>query len=114
MSFQFKELPQQSYLKECFDYNQATGVLRWRIRPDSHFKVSWAAQVFNEHHGGKLAGYVRTDGHCHITLGKYGLFFAHRIIWALVHGSLSRRARVLHIDGDHMNNRIDNLALEIN
>ena len=33
-----RTLPEQSYLRECFNYDPVTGLLRWRERPRAHFR----------------------------------------------------------------------------
>ena len=33
-----KKLPEQKYLKECFDYIPENGHLIWKTRPAEHFK----------------------------------------------------------------------------
>lgn len=44
------------------------------------------------------------------TLGRFRAL-AHRIIWVLHHGAIPEGKLVDHIDGDFLNNRIDNLRL---
>jgi hypothetical protein len=59
---------------------------------------------------GSLAGSVRKDGYCRISIdGKF--YLAHRLIW-LWHGhELPEKIEIDHIDRNRSNNNIDNLRL---
>ena len=51
-------LPSVKYLRQCFDYNQETGELSWKVRPREHFKTKSAWKMCNTDWAGKLAGSV--------------------------------------------------------
>ena len=59
---------------------------------------------------GSLAGSVRKDGYCRITINGKG-HLAHRLIW-LWHGQeLPEKIELDHIDRNRTNNSIENLRL---
>jgi hypothetical protein len=58
------KLPPVEYLRECFDLDESTGTLTWRIRPISHFqetsgrrKAITTCRAWNATHAGKIAGH---------------------------------------------------------
>lgn len=94
-----------------FDYNADTGVLSWRERSASSFNVGkshttehqatlwnsrWAKKPVGNRQGSYLKAWVSGDQH-----------LVHRIIWKMAHGEAPDY--IDHIDGDTMNNRIENL-----
>jgi hypothetical protein len=83
-------------VKRLFDYKE--GNLYWKA-----FKSPNAT-------AGSLAGHVRKDGYCRISIdGKS--YLAHRLIW-LWHGrELPEKTEIDHIDRNKSNNNIDNLRL---
>lgn len=103
-------------LHECFNYED--GKLIWKERPLSHFSNEGNRKRFNTPYAGKVAGYYnkRTDSKrddfgyykVRITLDKsQGMFKLHRLIFLYHHGYLPEI--IDHIDGDTMNNKIENL-----
>jgi len=50
--------------------------------------------------------------HCWIVSLSGKIYVAHRIIWILIHGSISSGMVIDHLDGNPFNNDIDNLALK--
>ena len=80
-----RTLPDQSYLRECFDYDPVAGVLYWRERPLSHFLDEWRWKIWNNRSAGKVAGFPRPDGYRCITIGNKQ-YIVHLIIWMLVEG----------------------------
>ncbi|MCD8514634.1 MAG: HNH endonuclease [Burkholderiaceae bacterium] len=81
-------------LRELFDYDDEAGVLYWKVSYGKAFK-------------GNRAGYVNASGY--MTVGLIGeKFRVHRIVWAVVHGAWPKHV-IDHIDGNKLNNRIENL-----
>jgi hypothetical protein len=93
----------QQYAHEAFEY--VDGELFWKARPLSHFASEPAQRTFNARRPGKKAG-TPTDGYMEIRMAKSGVK-VHRIVFVMHHGYLPDE--VDHIDGNTMNNRIENL-----
>lgn len=97
----------QSVLAKLLRYEPETGNLYWLVRPREYFGCARICASWNATYAGKQAFTATT------TSGyKYGNIFnhkfpAHRVIWCLVHGAWPEF--VDHIDGDRVNNRINNL-----
>lgn len=82
-------------LRQVLDYDQATGIFRWKVRP--------ARNVF----AGDIAGTIGSRGYRIIrVLGVR--FSAHRLAWLHVHGKLPEGI-LDHINRDKDDNRISNL-----
>ena len=98
-----KHIPTRASLKAALDYDPATGIFRWKHRPDVPPHV-------NARLAGTEAGSRHPDGHTvyrRIRL-KGKLYFAHRLAWLYVTGEWPP-ALIDHIDDDGSNNRIANL-----
>jgi len=87
------KLPSQSELNKLFKYEHETGKLFWRV------SLSKRCQIGDE------AGY-RTHGYIKIGL-KGKKYYAHRIIWAMVHGVVPEV--IDHKNGNGLDNRICNI-----
>lgn len=104
-----KEIPSQEYLRECFDYRD--GWLYWKRRPVEHFVSADACNKWGNKMAGKRAGHISSDGkYIKITIGKSD-FYAQRIIWTWHYGVIPPGFEMDHIDGNGMNNVIENLRL---
>lgn len=103
-----KAMPSQSYLAECLSYDPHSGLLRWRVRPVSHFKTMREWKRWNKRFPGLVAGTPQNDGYRSLSICGIP-FKAHRVIWKLVEGN--DPPMIDHKDGDGTNNRFDNLRL---
>lgn len=104
-----KKLPDQAYLRQCFDYNPDTGDLTWKIRARSHFPTQRGWKKFNTSYAGTIAGVtVKGVRFSHIIVCINGVkFLAHRLIWKIL--TNEEPPEVDHRDGNEMNNRKGNL-----
>jgi hypothetical protein len=97
-----KTLPSQEELASLLDYNQTTGVLRWKyVRPKA-----------NRIKSGDPAGTVTARGYLHIGIARR-YYLAHRVIWKLMTGQ-DPIDQIDHIDGDRLNNRWVNIRAATN
>lgn len=100
-------LPSQEYLQECFHYEPTTGKLFWKERPLHHFKDGRAHKTWNTQRAGKEINSKHTkQGYIYFHLDATPRL-GHRVIWKLVNGVDPRQ--IDHIDGDVLNNRVENL-----
>jgi hypothetical protein len=102
-----KELPPLETLKEIFEYHP-DGHLIWRIRPREHFATERGWKTFNSRSAGNKAGYYNIRNG-YITINLNNVYYkGHRIIYKLVTG-VEPLLPIDHIDGDVLNNKIENL-----
>lgn len=111
-----KREPTQKYLMECFDY--VDGKLYWKERPKHHFKNEHRQNLFNSKYASKESGYFdyhKKDNNyrCKITLCNRG-YRRSRLIWVFFFGDIPKGMIIDHIDGDTLNDQIENLRLVSN
>lgn len=104
-----KILPSVEYLRECFVYEQSTGVLRWKRRPLGHFSTERSWGEWNKRFTGKIVGRGTKRGYC-LTILFGERWLLHRIIWKLMTG-MEPPETIDHVDGDPANNRWANLRV---
>lgn len=88
-------------LNDLFRYEN--GSLYWLPREGKDkYTKSW-----NSKYAGTEVGSVTKDGYRRST--KYGLL--HRLIWEYHNGQIPKNMQIDHINGDKLDNRIENLQL---
>ncbi len=119
-----KELPPIEFLRECFDYEPDTGVLRWKkARPRDHFQTESKWKQYMTQRAGKEAGckHLKKNGKkAYIQVGMYNIssrwtaksmLLVHRVCAALVGLPVTKDVLVDHRDGDVWNHKKDNLRI---
>jgi hypothetical protein len=98
----------QALLKEAFDYDPETGILRWRRRPRHHFVDDHGLNTFNTKCAGREAGYISNSGYrlIYIFGRKY---LAHQLIWMMQIGKWPAD-QIYHRNHIRDDNRFENLC----
>ena len=87
--------------KQYFEYRD--GKLFWKAKTDPRSKMNI----------GDKAGYKNNEGYYRVKIfGKHHL--AHRIIYEMFNGSISKEMQIDHINNNRSDNRIENLQLVTN
>jgi hypothetical protein len=97
-------------LRRLLDYDPGTGWLWWKSRPRAEFKSDRAYRAFEARNVGKRAFTATTRNGYKTGRADNKQLFAHRVIWAIVHGEWPPED-IDHINGDKSDNRILNLRI---
>ena len=94
------DLPSPEYLRQRLSYDTETGGLMWL--ENLNFSKRW-----NSRYPGTDAGTINPRGYFRVSINDH-VYQAHRIIWA-IHYEEWACNEIDHIDGNKLNNKIDNL-----
>lgn len=96
-------------LRSLLSYDQDTGELRWKPRPEAMFRLPQSCRSWNTRYAGKLATFPRkTYLQVKLTAGSIA---ATRLIWILMTGEEAGLFDIDHINGVKDDNRWGNLRL---
>ena len=103
-----KPLPDVETLRKLLDYDPETGFFTWKPRPVDMFSKPMIQKSWNTRFAGKRAFPTTNSDGYHQGSVDGPLLKAHRIAWAMYHGSWPE-GQIDHINGDRTDNRIVNL-----
>jgi hypothetical protein len=98
-----KPSPSQDLLRLLFDFDEATGPLLWRLRPDR-------PKDWNTKYAGTVAGTVHPRGYRYVKIGGYR-HPVHRLVWTYAYGPVPEGMMIDHVNLDRDDNRLANLRL---
>lgn len=95
------------YVWSILDYDQLSGLLRWRARPREHFATNLAFRTWNTRFSATAAGTLDSRMYRHIRIDGR-LYKAHRLVWLHATGTWPA-AQIDHVNGNPGDNSFANL-----
>jgi hypothetical protein len=111
----YSPMPNLNILNEAIEYDPNTGILKWKVRPLSHFTATpkrsaeHICKNWNSRHAGNEIDNISTVGYIRVVIDKE-LYQAQRIAYYMFYGYLPD-VKVDHINKNRLDNRISNLRL---
>lgn len=108
---EINKITDEELIRTSIDYNPETGEFKWKLtRPSEHFSTPSSEKRWYTLFAGKAIDGLTSCGRTkYVVIRVNGRKFkAHRVAWYLVHGEWPQEC-VDHIDGDGINNKINNL-----
>jgi len=99
-----KSIPIPPEIVDYLGYNPETGTLTWKKKTSNLSRIKIGQEAGTK---------VSSSGYINIIFKKKN-YLAHRVAYFIYHGVDPKEKQVDHIDGDHFNNKIDNLRLATN
>jgi hypothetical protein len=96
------------YLYECFIYDDISGNLYWNVRPRTHFLNDASYERFNKQKANTLIQNISKSGYMIVCINNREIPL-HRLIYKMKHGNINDSLQIDHIDGNKLNNIINNL-----
>ena len=102
----------KEYLDRFYQYDEMTGIIIWKQRPESDFVSTSRYLAWNKRYSGKSVGTrIKQErsgkSYLRVFFEKKN-YMIHRLAWLLHYGSFPVK-QIDHINGDGCDNRIDNL-----
>ncbi len=80
------------------------------VDPSSKYGLTWKRHYWSKSVGTSAGCISKKTGYA--VVGVKGIqYFTHRVVYALHHGTCPHNLQVNHIDGDKLNNKVENLEL---
>jgi hypothetical protein len=111
MNTQPTALSQQN-LHDLFTYDN--GNLVWKQRPKEDFSRNQAFLMWNGRYAGNIAGGLHKGIGYHVVRVKNVRHLLHRLIWIFNNGEIPCLYQIDHINGNKLDNTIENLRLATN
>lgn len=105
-----KILHSSEYLRKRLAYDPFSGALTWRHVSPCGFLTPKACAIINKKYAGKTAGTAVNQWGYYIIGIRPKVYLAHRVVWAIHYGAWPD-GEIDHIDGDKLNNKIENLRV---